>query len=202
MLSLRNFLLYFYILFSAIDLAGSERFELRGILDLSGHERFSIHDLETENTFWLPLGGERYGLSVVEYRKETGLLKLDTPTGRVDLSIRRSDGEPLGVVTDASLRSDREARQVWISGSVKNPRLGNLIRDRRSRGAINNSSLTKGVASSSNSSQHAQQSSADQVSGEADQIESPEIAGAQDSDQLRFNHGNPRVLVAKEKDTR
>jgi len=196
---LHKILFCFCVVFLSLELTGSERLQLRGILELGEHARFSIHDLETENTFWLQSNSERYGLSVVEYDKETGILKLSTPSGRVDLSIRDSEDKPLGVTSDASLRAKQAARQAWVSGPVTNPRLGNVIRERRSRGTIIASSVIRTATWSSDSSESTHGSSAEQASERAEQKISPEIARVQDTGQTQFSHGNPRVLVGRKK---
>lgn len=187
------------ILCLVLELSAEERFQLRGIFELGGQARFSIHNSKTKETFWLPQTGMRHGLSVIEYKRESGLLHLKTPEGRIELTLRTSDGEPLDVHNDASIRAEQKARQAFISAPVSNPRLSRIIRERRSEGAIDSPSAIAGESSNYNFTGSAYQSQEGETSGEVERTPLRETESVQDERATGFAHGNPRVLVMRGK---
>ncbi len=53
-----------------------------GMMSLGGKKSFSVYDPQSKRGFWIPIGGSREGISVLDYNEESGTLTLSSPNGQ------------------------------------------------------------------------------------------------------------------------
>ncbi len=97
-----------------------ERVELRSVVSLPGGTMFSIHDPESENTFWIEVGQSVNGLEAVGFNAATNRLSLRVGDSEREVGLaRRRVGDPDAVNPEDLSRGERrelrreEAREQW-----------------------------------------------------------------------------------------
>ncbi len=90
-----------------------DRIELRSIVSLPGELMFSLHDPESDNTFWIQTGETRNEIEALAFDNDTNRLTLrhGEAVRDVALTARRAIASPSGETAETSDREQR--RQEW-----------------------------------------------------------------------------------------
>jgi hypothetical protein len=110
-----------------------DRIELRSVVSLPGETLFSLHDPESDLTFWIERGQTRNGLEVVAFDAQTNRIQLRHGEFERELGLSRSRGVAAVETSDQDLsraerREQRRAewqdfRQRWEEATETNPQI-------------------------------------------------------------------------------
>ncbi len=91
-----------------------DRIELRSIVSLPGELMFSLHDPETDNTFWIQTGETRNEIHAVAFDDEANQLTLrhGEAERQVGLTTRRSTPAPAEETAEAAETTEAEDREA------------------------------------------------------------------------------------------
>ena len=115
-----------------------DRIELRSVVSLPGETLFSLHDPESDLTFWIERGQTRNGLQIVSFDAQSNRLTLRQGELEREVSLSRSRGPAaMEEVPDRDRARDgrgearreqqrqewREFRERWETAAENNPEL-------------------------------------------------------------------------------
>ncbi len=111
-----------------------DRIELRSVVSLPGETLFSLHDPESDLTFWIERGQTRNGLEIVSFDSESNAITLREGELEREVRLSRSRGpDTMEEISDEDRSREegreerrqawREFRERWEQAAEDNPEL-------------------------------------------------------------------------------